>query len=153
MSDFAKTRWEREVRDRDERDHFVYLIARIGESFEVSGPVKVGISKSPLKRMQTLQTGCHDRLVLISKHAFWKRRHAEMVEKSFHAAMEPYRLNGEWFDLSVPSAVVALDKALNQFVDHFLQPNETENYFFASDYVSAPGFSVCLSGIDFEFPQ
>lgn len=153
MSGFALNRWERESRSRDPKDHWVYVIGRIDWDFEVVGPTKVGISSDPLKRMQALQTGCHDRLVLVSKHAFWKRRHAEIVEAAFHRSMSVYRLEGEWFDMCPVDACAVMADLLPKFVQSYLQPYDGNTHSDAIYYCNVPGYDQVSAYDDVEFPS
>ena len=59
---------------------------------DVTGMIKVGRSKNPLKRLKQLQTGNPNKLKLIAsfKGEGWK-------EKSIHERLDRYRLEGEWF--------------------------------------------------------
>jgi hypothetical protein len=146
-----ETVWKRELSNRDQSDHFVYIIGQLSSAYEVIGPVKVGISSNPLSRMQSVQTGSPSRLVMVSRYCFWKRTHAHRVEQCFHRTCANYRLEGEWFDI-VPDAAVALMAAnVTAFVQQVLQPEETGDLFFALDHIGLPGFAYDLDGLEFDY--
>lgn len=81
---------------------YLYIIA-----FALYGPCKVGITNDPKRRLRELQTGNPDRLRI------WLciRIQSEVigeVERAIHDDLKPLRLTGEWFDLTVEEAVVAV---------------------------------------------
>lgn len=57
-----------------------------------SGPVKIGFSKNPNKRLESLQISSPERLIIIRvvEGTMWGERAA-------HRAFQKYRLHGEWF--------------------------------------------------------
>ena len=59
-----------------------------------TGMIKVGRSKNPKKRLQSLQTGCGNRLKLIAvfEGQGWR-------EKEIHRDLREFRKEGEWFDV------------------------------------------------------
>jgi hypothetical protein len=80
----------------DGPDCHVYVIG-----FDIKkSPSKVGIASNPLKRMATLQTAHHQRLVLGGSWVLPERDMARALELSFHETQRRSRLAGEWFDLT-----------------------------------------------------
>jgi len=76
--------------------NFLYVIG-----VHSSGPVKLGISKNPDRRVRQLQTGHSDRL-----HLFHTEPVPEGVfERLLHNNLRHRRLRGEWFDLTVEQAI------------------------------------------------
>ncbi len=79
---------------------YLYVIAA-----SKNGPVKLGYSKHPDKRLKQLQTGNPEILIL---------HHCEMVEidnirraeKELHRILGYCRLKGEWFNMSVDDAIL-----------------------------------------------
>lgn len=67
--------------------HHVYFIQR-GKN----GPVKIGYSKDPEKRLTILQTASSARLRLLAK-----LRGGARVEKILHEVLDEERVFGEWF--------------------------------------------------------
>jgi hypothetical protein len=94
--------------DRD-NSGFVYL-ARNGKHW-----YKIGLSKQPLKRMSSLQTGSPLEVTLI--HRVFSFNPVEL-EKSLHEYYSAYWLRGEWFEFSrqmvneFPSVAAELDGQL-----------------------------------------
>jgi hypothetical protein len=70
---------------------FVYVIESGADSY------KIGISKSILERIASLQTGNPEKLRLI--HSFWATD-ARAVECSLHKRFAHCKLRNEWFNLS-----------------------------------------------------
>lgn len=95
-------------------DCSVYVIG-----FDIGkGPSKVGISGDPLRRMASLQTSHHQRLVLAG---WWKlpdREAARNLEASFHAVQKDKRLSGEWFDIPPNTCMVLLMLGLGVMLNH-----------------------------------
>jgi predicted GIY-YIG superfamily endonuclease len=62
------------------------------------GPVKIGISTQPDKRLQDLQTAHYAKLVLkVKVGGLWKRE-AEVLEHTMYAAFQRrYHIRGEWY--------------------------------------------------------
>lgn len=87
----------------------MYLIAA-----SQAGPVKIGFSQNPEKRLRQLQTGHAEKLIL------W---HAEKVlhesvrsaEQAIHAQIAYRRCVGEWFDISVEEAVLEMKFGLMSY--------------------------------------
>ena len=69
------------------------------------GPVKIGIARDPQRRLATFQTAHWGRLKLFANI---RTRDARALETAAHRHLKPLRLNGEWFDVSVAEARVAL---------------------------------------------
>jgi len=78
---------------------YVYAIGAI-----VSGSiesVKIGVTGShPDKRLATLQTGNHRKLVLLYALDVEKSEWAYDLEGSIHENLKNFRQNGEWFSAS-----------------------------------------------------
>lgn len=68
---------------------FVYFIRRS------DGPVKIGFSAHPVKRLSELQTVLAEKLSLLGVMSG-----TVLDEREIHSALKRYRLNGEWFDFS-----------------------------------------------------
>ncbi len=63
----------------------------------VDGPIKIGVTASPSARLRSLQTGHFERLYLLGVGSGTLGTEQEM-----HAALEPYRIRGEWFRPTPP---------------------------------------------------
>lgn len=78
--------------------HFLYVIAA-----ETTGPVKIGISNDPDKRLRQLQTGHVASLSL--HHAEPIAAHkVKTMERLLHRDMAHRRVRGEWFGMTVDEA-------------------------------------------------
>ena len=72
--------------------NYLYLIKVKGQEV-----YKIGISKSPVGRLSSLQTGCPYRLYLVY---CLRVDDAERLEAELHEHFQAKRLFGEWFELS-----------------------------------------------------
>lgn len=61
-----------------------------------SGPIKIGKSKTPTKRLSALQTGSPEELTLLYS---FPAPSDKRLETALHSEFSSYQLNGEWFDL------------------------------------------------------
>lgn len=95
-------------------ESFVYVIAPSPE-----GPVKIGFSADPHRRLRQLQTGYPGVLTLHHFQPFCEDR-APLMEKIIHQTIAFKRKKGEWFDLTVEEAVSEVDFALIRYGD---EPN------------------------------
>lgn len=68
------------------------------------GPYKVGIACNPKKRLQELQVGSYQRLILHHVRECASRHEAAAIEAVAHAALGSRRLQGEWFACSLDDA-------------------------------------------------
>lgn len=66
---------------------FVYFI-----QCGFAGPIKIGWSSNPKRRLQALQTAHHTRLRMLGT-----KRGGESLEQEYHRHLAPYRMEGEWF--------------------------------------------------------
>lgn len=66
---------------------WVYFIGQ-----DADGPIKIGVSEDPAKRLYELQVACAETLTLLGLvHG------DETVEKTLHGAFAPDHIRGEWF--------------------------------------------------------
>jgi hypothetical protein len=72
----------------------------IGASLD--GPVKLGISAKPERRVSQLQTGCADRLQLFHSEPIGDKK---LFERLLHRDLGYLRMLGEWFNLTVEQAI------------------------------------------------
>lgn len=128
-----------EWKTRDERDHYVYIMARLSRDNEIVGPCKIGLSKHPRHRLKEVQGTERDVIVLLATFAFWKRAHARRVEQAFHKTCACVRAYGEWFDMSPADAVAYMRMALTGFADRVLGSDHAGDMFDAYDHLGVPG--------------
>lgn len=69
-------------------------------------PVKIGIAKSPELRLRELQVGCPYRLHLY--FSIEVEGDARKIEKHCHNQLSRFRLEGEWFEITVEEAIEAV---------------------------------------------
>jgi hypothetical protein len=98
-------------------EKYVYLIY----STE-NGYYKIGISKNPTKRVNQLQTGNGERLVL--KETF-KTKYYLDVEKSLHGIYGDFRRHGEWFELGLVD-VLGFQRKCQEMANFYTIKNEYE---------------------------
>lgn len=82
---------------------YVYIIGRD------DGPVKIGVSHDPPKRLATLQSGCPFRLSLLHQVKARNVDHAYTMEHQCHRLYADHRLVGEWFKIDADTARSAVD--------------------------------------------
>ena len=76
---------------------------------------KIGISLDPRKRLAGLKTASPFPLFLFASVGFKDRTQAEWSERVMHAALEDYRMRGEWFSVS-PSSAFEVSKAVSDLI-------------------------------------
>lgn len=86
-----------------EDTHYVYVI-----SIEGMEMVKVGISRSPIGRLQQLSTGSPFKMKLEHAFAVPNRLIAEEMERGFHHVFRSDRRNGEWFAIAPKRALFGM---------------------------------------------
>lgn len=141
--------WE----NRDPEDHFVYIMGHLDANNTVTGPSKVGISKHPIYRLKQVQAQENGKIVLVAQFGFWKRAHAERVEKGFHKVSDAHRIRGEWFDIEPMHAVGLMSVNLQAFAADFLGGDETSDFFSAYSYLNVPGSLFDIDLESFEYNQ
>lgn len=85
--------------------NFIYFIGSVG------GPIKIGISKSPSRRLIQLQTGCPHRLQILAA-----TKGNEANERALHAQFNSARLGGEWFAPVAPLVKLVWEVAAGENV-------------------------------------
>jgi hypothetical protein len=78
---------------------FLYVIAATA-----AGPVKLGLSMNPEKRVRQLQTGSALPLSIFHTEEVEDGR-VKIAERALHQLLGHKRMKGEWFDMSVEQAV------------------------------------------------
>jgi hypothetical protein len=90
----------------------MYVIAPHNNS--TTGPVKLGISVDPERRLTQLQTGHHERLRLFHTEPVPSDR-ARLYERLLHRDVGHKRSHGEWFHLNVEDAIAQITFTLIQY--------------------------------------
>jgi Meiotically up-regulated gene 113 len=78
---------------------FLYVIAARKE-----GPVKLGLSQDPQRRVRQLQTGSAEQLVIHHVEEVSDAR-VKLAESALHRMLGHRRMKGEWFNMTVEEAI------------------------------------------------
>lgn len=90
-------------------DSIIYIV---GAS---TNPVKVGLASNMAARLQMLQTGCPDTLIVHRTHRV-DRAFAKTVESRAHIILAPHHRRGEWFNVDVEAASAAVELAVSKTI-------------------------------------
>lgn len=86
-----------------------------------SGPLKLGISAFPDRRVRQLQTGHADRLHVLHTEPVPPDR-ARLYEKLLHRDIRHHRTHGEWFNLNLENAKLHIQFTLIHYdVDNLVE--------------------------------
>ena len=88
---------------------YLYVIG-----YDTKGPVKLGISTDPERRLGQLQTG-HAECLQVYHTAPVPMEKARLYERLLHRDMSHRRLRGEWFDLPVEDAIAHVEFTFIQY--------------------------------------
>lgn len=83
-----------------------------------AGPIKIGVSKNPKRRLESLILCQPFEAKLIHVEAV---NDAHAVEAAAHELLRSFRRRGEWFDVSIEQAVAAIEEA----IEYISSPRET----------------------------
>lgn len=78
-----------------DKSGFVYILSHPSWPYHI----KVGRACDPLARLNQYQTGCPKRLYELRYSVYFEDCY--QAEKEIHARMEPWREQGEWFNVTV----------------------------------------------------
>jgi hypothetical protein len=81
------------------KSHYLYVIGA-----SRSGPLKLGISVNPDRRVNELQTGHAARLQVYHQEPVAPEK-ARVFESLLHKNLNHRRTHGEWFDVTVEQAI------------------------------------------------
>jgi predicted GIY-YIG superfamily endonuclease len=93
---------------------YIYVIAA-----DEHGPVKIGYSNDPNRRLKELQTGYPKPLALWHQQEFHQKQ-AKLMEQLIHKTLRHRCSYGEWFKLSVQQAIAEVEFHLIRYGD---EPN------------------------------
>lgn len=89
------------------------------------GKYKIGVSKTPKKRIKPIQTGNPDQLVIVD---VYESNNAYKIESALHNKYAYARNVGEWFDLSISDEMDFVENCRN--IDNGINIlKKMENYF------------------------
>jgi hypothetical protein len=80
----------------------IYVISSINHN---NGPVKIGISDNPDKRVKQLQTAFPEKLEIKYIEPFTTKIKARTFEKYLHKDISHLKSHGEWFSITVQEAI------------------------------------------------
>lgn len=103
----------------DVTQDYVYFIRREDNV----GPVKIGTTANPCKRLSGIQTGNPYKLKIIKTIKGGKN-----LERTLHNKFEQFRMEGEWF---IPNPV------LFQLIDSFLEENAEVTVSFTNKKIKS----------------
>lgn len=85
-----------------------------------SGPIKIGVSENPKKRMHNFQTANASLLHTFFSIDVGTRELAMELESDIHEVYSEYRTraSGEWFSISSNQAIEAIETAIQTY-EHF----------------------------------
>ncbi len=89
----------------------IYLIKSLNE-----GVYKIGVSKSPNKRLKQIQTGNPAPVEILY---LYETENAYKIEKALHNRYSHFNTHGEWFELSIKEEM--------SFIDNCTKIEETFN--------------------------
>lgn len=127
----------------------VYVIAH-KDGDVTRGPVKVGISSDPQRRVFQLQSGNPHELQLVYAFLVPSRELAASIERCFHETTDN-RMVGEWFDMSAWEAARKLYSAfvISMWMDGLTQ----EQIDLAADYCGIAWVGKVLTPVHSESPH
>lgn len=88
----------------------VYIICRIVNG-QLSQPVKIGVSVSPVARLRELQTGSPHSLIIVRAFRCPSKAVAHEIERDMHKRLSDVCESGEWFNVDPIMAVAFLAMA------------------------------------------
>jgi predicted GIY-YIG superfamily endonuclease len=91
---------------------YIYIIAS-----NANGPVKIGRSADPQKRLKQLQTG-HALPLTIHYQQEISGDEVNLMERAVHKMIRHKRLKGEWFAISVEEAIAEVKHAVILYEDN-----------------------------------
>jgi superfamily II DNA or RNA helicase len=85
---------------------YLYIIAA-----DAAGPVKLGLSATPERRLKQLQTG-HPQVLRLFHKEMVSDDLVYFLEHNLHNDLRHLRLKGEWFTLTVDAALLHIQYTL-----------------------------------------
>lgn len=103
---------------------FIYIISQVKHQ---NGPVKIGISDNPQKRLKQIQTGHPEKIEIKHLEEISTRRKTLELEKNLHRDFSIYRSHGEWFNMNVDEAIGFLKFTIIHYDDSDIE-NDIDCY-------------------------
>lgn len=99
---------------------YIYIISTAKHE---DGPVKIGISDNPDKRLKQIQTGYPEKIEIKHLEEFKTRKKTFELERLLHKDFSIYRSHGEWFNMTVKEAINYLTFTIIQYGDSEIEDN------------------------------
>lgn len=90
------------------------------------GPVKIGVSRNPDKRIVEIQSGCPYPIEILYWVRARDRPNAFELERDFHEVFRDKRLTGEWFSMNADDASDGLEMCFDT-EQHFFEKYGSKN--------------------------
>lgn len=90
---------------------YIYIISE-----STDGPVKIGFSANPDRRLKQLQTGHSGALTVQYKHEVLAEN-VKALERIIHRTLAHKRSRGEWFTISTEDAILEVKHAVMRYGD------------------------------------
>lgn len=94
----------------------VYVLSALDTGGKFTAPVKIGIGWDAKRRMTTIKTSCPIPITLTYAFTVPSRDDAQYIERIAHSTFKKFRLNGEWFQIDVHSAVAHISDIIHTMV-------------------------------------
>lgn len=104
-----------------EIDTYLYVIG-----WDANGPVKIGYTTDPERRLAQLQTAQPNPLQIFHTREVEAER-ARLMEGLVHKVNRRHKINGEWYNLSVDDAIAEIEMAFIQWGDKPLNKHNVKN--------------------------
>ncbi len=86
-------------------------------SVNENGPVKIGSSKNPNRRLKQLQTANCSSLILYYQTEITYDLNIKKLEKLIHKDINYLRTKGEWFNINVNKAISVIEHAMIRYYE------------------------------------
>lgn len=102
-------------------DTYLYVIG-----WDRAGPVKIGFTTNPTKRVAQLQTAQPNTLEIFHLCKVETPK-ARIIENLIHKSNRRYKISGEWYDLTVEQAIAEVELAMIHWGDKQLTKHYVRN--------------------------
>jgi hypothetical protein len=90
--------------------------------WDIKGPVKIGFTKNPTKRLKQLQTAQPHKLQTFFLKSVESKK-AKILEGIVHTLNKHNKINGEWFNLTAEQAIADIEFTIIRWDDHMITPS------------------------------
>jgi len=100
-----------------------------------NAPIKIGVAVNVEKRLDELQTGNPQELIIMYKIPMNSRAHAYMVEARLHRQFYRHRIRGEWFKARVIHKIKVKELLEERKHEKLCNDDETEMIYQAVSHI------------------